>query len=709
MDAHIFLKALAMVLGIAAVTTVLFHRLRLPVVLGYVLAGMIVGPYLPIPLYADRTVVETLSELGVILLMFSLGLEFSLRKLVRVGATSGLVMIIEVSVMLWLGYLAGRLLGFSTVESVFTGAMVSISSTMIIAKSFTEQRPDRRHADLVFGVLVFEDLMAILLLAALTALSAGSLSAATLLSTIGRLGAFLAGLIFFGLLVIPRLVRAIAGLGSAETLLVACVGLCFAVSLLAQSVGYSVALGAFLSGSLVAESGESKKIEHLIHPVRDLFGAVFFVSVGMMINPRLIAQYWLEGMVLTAVVVGGKIFGVSLAAFLTGHSIRVSIQTAMTLAQIGEFSFIIASIAVKQNATRPFLYPVAVAVSAVTALLTPMLMRASVPLSAYVDRRLPRRLQLFATLYGSWVEGLRSQPLRQRSELRRLILFILLDDLALAGLFIGAALSSYRVLPLVEQTLHLSHTLSRIAIAVITLALSVPLWVGLVGSARRLGSALASRAIPLSPQGQADLAAAPRGALTLILEILVILLASAPLLAITQPFIPSLTEALGIVVWVALVGVLALAFWRSANNLLGHARSGAVAVIEALAHAAEPPAAPAADAAQESQGLSTLEQLHLMLGGLGSWSMEYLADSDPCVGRTLAQLNLRGLTGATMLAIRRGDQGIAAPGAQEVLRAGDTVVIAGSADSIKSARQLLHSLSPAAAESAYEFFAISAD
>ena len=290
-----------------------------------------------------------------------------------------------------------------------------------------------------------------------------------------------------------------------------------------------------------------------------------------------------------------------------------------------------------------------------------------------------------------------------------MILFILLDDLALAGLFIGAALSSYRVLPLVEQTLHLSHTLSRIAIAVITLALSVPLWVGLVGSARRLGSALASRAIPLSPQGQADLAAAPRGALTLILEILVILLASAPLLAITQPFIPSLTEALGIVVWVALVGVLALAFWRSANNLLGHARSGAVAVIEALAHAAEPPAAPAADAAQESQGLSTLEQLHLMLGGLGSWSMEYLADSDPCVGRTLAQLNLRGLTGATMLAIRRGDQGIAAPGAQEVLRAGDTVVIAGSADSIKSARQLLHSLSPAAAESAYEFFAISAD
>mgnify|MGYP000682785875 CR=1 FL=1 len=365
------------------------------------------------------------------------------------------------------------------------------------------------------------------------------------------------GLIHQHFLLVPRLIRYLARLGSSETLLVACVGLCFAVSLLAQAVGYSVALGAFICGSLVAESGESKRIEHLIQPVRDLFGAVFFVSVGMMIDPKLIAQYWLQGMILTAVVLGGKIFGVTLGAFLTGHSLRISIQAAMTLAQIGEFSFIIASIGIAQNATREFLYPVAVAISAVTALLTPMLMRASVPLAAYVDRRLPRRLQVFVTLYGSWIEHLRARPLGRSSPLRRLVMFVLLDDLALAGLAIGAALSAGRLLPLVEKAGGLTPAVARIAITLVALALSVPLWIGLFGSARRLGIALAARAIPHAHKGQADLGAAPRGALTLTLQMLVVLLAGAPLLALTQPFLPSITGAVGVVVWGALAGVLA--------------------------------------------------------------------------------------------------------------------------------------------------------
>ncbi len=714
LDAHIFLRALALVLGIAAVTTVLFHRLRLPVVLGYVLAGIIVGPYMPIPLYADRTVVQTLSELGVILLMFSLGLEFSLRKLVRVGGSAGLVMIIEVSVMLWLGYMVGQLLGFSTVESVFTGAIVSISSTMIIVKTFTEQRPERAYADLVFGVLVCEDLMAILLLAALTALSMGSLSAATLLHTVGRLGAFLAGLLGLGILLIPRLVRYVARLGSAETLLVACVGLCFAISLLAQAVGYSVALGAFISGSLVAESGESKKIEHLIQPVRDLFGAVFFVSVGMMIDPKLIAQYWWQGMILTAVVLGGKIFGVTLGAFLTGHSLRVSIQAAMTLAQIGEFSFIIASIGIAQNATREFLYPLAVAISAVTALLTPMLMRASVPLAAYVDRRLPRRLQVFVTLYGSWVEHLRAPPLGRRSPLRRLILFVLLDDLALAGLAIGTALSAGRLLPMVELAGGLTPAVARIAITLVALAVSVPLWIGLFGSARRLGIALAARAIPHAHKDQADLGAAPRGALTLTLQLLVVLVAGAPLLALTQPFLTSITGAVGVLVWVALVGVLAVAFWRSTSNLLDHTHSGAMAVIEALARqSADPSATPDAEGEKEPSAAGVdaqaVAELQKLLSGLGSFVTERLQASDPCIGQTLAQLNLRGLTGATVLAIQRGGEGIAAPGALATLQAGDTLVLTGSARSLHSAQRLLHELPPTAVESAYEFFAISGE
>lgn len=716
-DAHIFLKALATVLCVAAVTTVLFQRLRLPAVLGYVLAGIIVGPYLPVPIVADRSVVTALSELGVILLMFSLGLEFSLRKLVKVGPTAGLIMVLEVSFMIWLGYLTGRLLGWSTIESIFAGAIVSISSTMVIAKSFSELRPERAHVELVFGVLVFEDLMAILLLAALTALSVGSLSAATLVSTLGRLGAFLIGLLVFGLLLIPRLVRLIARLGSDETLLVACVGLCFGVSLLAQAVGYSVALGAFISGSLVAESGEGKRIEHLVHPVRDLFGAVFFVSVGMSIDPSIIAQYWFEGMVLTIVVVVGKIIGVSLGSFLTGHSIRASIQTAMTLAQIGEFSFIIASVGVAQQATGKFMYPIAVAVSAVTALTTPLLMRSSGRVATFVDRRLPRSLQTFAALYGSWVEQLRTQPVG-RGKIRQLVRLVLIDDICLAGLTIGASLSMSRLAPVLERAGGLTPILARVAVVALTLALSVPFWVGLVRSARRLGAELALRALPAAPEGEVDLSAAPRRALTVTLQILVMALSGAPLLAITQPFLPSVPGALGAVLWLALIGLMGITFWRSANNLLGHVRAGAEAVVEVLAAQGMPASAdsdPGAKSGSQSgahapgslPGVTPPPGLQTVLSGLGSWTTERIEEGEPCVGKTLAELKLRGLTGATVLAIQRKDRGVAAPGANEVLGVGDVVVLAGSAESIERARRLLREATTEDLGASYELFSIS--
>ena len=712
-DAHIFLKALATVLCVAAVTTVLFQRLRLPAVLGYVLAGIIVGPYLPVPIVADRSVVHALSELGVILLMFSLGLEFSLRKLVKVGPTAGLIMVLEVSFMIWLGYLTGRLLGWNTIESIFAGAIVSISSTMVIAKSFSELRPERAHVELVFGVLVFEDLMAILLLAALTALSVGSLSAATLVSTLGRLGAFLIGLLVFGLLLIPRLVRLIARLGSDETLLVACVGLCFGVSLLAQAVGYSVALGAFISGSLVAESGEGKRIEHLVHPVRDLFGAVFFVSVGMSIDPSIIAQYWFEGMVLTIVVVVGKIIGVSLGSFLTGHSIRASIQTAMTLAQIGEFSFIIASVGVAQQATGKFMYPIAVAVSAVTALTTPLLMRASGRVATFVDRRLPRSLQTFATLYASWVEQLRTQPVG-RGKIRQLVRLVLIDDICLAGLTIGASLSMSRLAPVLERAGGLTPILARVAVVALTLALSVPFWVGMVRSARRLGAELALRALPAAPEGQVDLSAAPRRALTVTLQILVMALSGAPLLAITQPFLPSVPGALGAVLWLALIGLMGITFWRSANNLLGHVRAGAEAVVEVLAAQGMPASAdsdPGAQSGAHAPGslppVTPPPGLQTVLSGLGSWTTERIEEGEPCVGKTLAELKLRGLTGATVLAIQRKDRGVAAPGANEVLGVGDVVVLAGSAESIERARRLLREATTEDLGASYELFSIS--
>src|SRR5438309_2238429 len=311
--ANAFLGNLAVVLCVAAATTVLFHRLRQPVVLGYILAGLIVGPYVPVPLVADRAIVQELSELGVILLLFSIGLEFTFGKLLRVGGLAAVIAVAQVSVMLLLGDLAGRALGWTPREALYAGAIVAISSTTIIAKAFDESGITGRLRELVLSVLVIED---------------------------------------------------------------------------------------------------------LLRPVRALFAAVFFVSVGMLIDPALIARHWAAVLLLTSVVVVGKVVGVSVPALLSGAGVRTSVQAGMSMAQIGEFSFIIAGLGLSLGATRDFLYPVAVAVSAVTTLTTPFLIRWSGPAAAWVDAKLPRALQTFVALEGAWIEELR--PPRQRTQLRRL-------------------------------------------------------------------------------------------------------------------------------------------------------------------------------------------------------------------------------------------------------------------------------------------------
>ncbi|MFP2927986.1 cation:proton antiporter [Pyxidicoccus sp. 3LG] len=686
--AHEVLQAIAVVLCVAAVTTVLFQKLRRPVVLGYILAGLVVGPYVPIPLVANPEVVTTLSELGVILLMFSLGLEFSLRKLFAVGFTAGLTAVIQCTIMVWLGFVVGRAFGWTSLESIFTGALIAISSTTIIAKAFDEQGIRGKLRELVVGVLIVEDLIAVLLMATLTAISTGTgLSLGELSLTTGRLVAFLVGLVVVGLFIIPRAVRAVVRLNRPETTLVASVGICFAVALLAQAFGYSVALGAFLAGSLVAESGEEKVVEHLVQPVKDIFAAIFFVSVGMLINPALIVEHWAAILVFTVVVIVGKILGVALGAFLTGNGTRTSVQAGMSLAQIGEFSFIIAALGLSLKATRDFIYPVAVAVSAITTLTTPMLIKASGPAATWVDRKLPKPLQTFATLYGTWVERLREAPRRQTlgAGVRRLIRLLVLDAALLVVLVIGTSLAAGKVAVFIEERTGLGQQLAKNLLIAGAVVLSVPFLVGVVSLARRLGGMLAEVALPLRTDGKVDLAAAPRRLLVVTLQVVTVLIIGVPVVAITQPFMRGAT---GPLIILALLVSLGVAFWRGATNLHGHVRAGAQVIVAALAaqsHSKEPGA--------EEHALDDVPKL---LPGLGEPVPVRLEDTSPAVGRTLAQLNLRGLTGATVLAIQRGEESVSVPTAQEVLRAGDVLALTGTHEAVEAAKGLLSSPPPPA-------------
>ncbi|MBP2676921.1 MAG: potassium/proton antiporter rosb, partial [Deltaproteobacteria bacterium] len=432
-----FLQSLAVVFCVAGVTTVVFQKLRQPVIFGYLVAGMIVGPHIPIPLVADPDIVRTLSELGVILLMFFLGLEFSLTKLLRVGPTSGVVALVETSFMIWLGFEAGRLFGWPPLESFYAGAVLAISSTTIIVSAFKEQGIKGKFTEIVFGILIFEDLIAILLMAVLTTVSAGSdLTARELALTAGRLVSFLAGLLLVGMLTVPRLVRAVFRLNRPETTLVATVGICFACALLARVFGYSVALGAFIAGALVAESGLAKSVERIVKPLCDAFAAVFFVSVGMLIDPALIVRYWVPVLAFLLLVVGGKVTGVSFGAFLAGYGVRTSVQAGMSLGQIGEFSFIIAALGLSTGATRDFLYPVAVTVSAATTLLTPWMIKWSSPVADRIDRLLPKPVRTFAALYDSWLEKMRRgmEPADAPRERRWRFLLLLADFALMLGI-----------------------------------------------------------------------------------------------------------------------------------------------------------------------------------------------------------------------------------------------------------------------------------
>ena len=515
-EAHTFLQTLALVLCTAAVTTVLFQRLKQPVVLGYLLAGMIVGPYVPIPVQAETRYVEMLAELGVILLMFSLGIEFSFRKLLRIGPTAGLVALVQCSLLLWLGFLAGQAFGWTRLESLYAGAMISISSTTIIIKVFEEQRLKADFTDLVFGVLIAEDLIAIFLITLLTTLSTGEdPTAAHIAVTAGRLAGFLAALVIVGLLTVPRLMRAVVALDRPETTVVASVGLAFGFAYLVLYFHYSVALGAFIAGSLVSESGVQTKIEHAVQPVRDIFAAIFFVSVGMLIDPALIAEYWQAVLVFLAVVLIGNIIGVTVGAFLTGQSIQTSVKAGMSLAQIGEFSFIIAGVGVASGVIGDFLYAIAVAVSGITALLTPWLIRAAEPVAAFVDRKLPRPLQTFVALYGSWLERLRAAKDQQnRSIFRRLVGWLALDAIVVAAIVIGASVEIDRVAGFIKEQLGFSDMLATLTVIAGAVVLSAPFWIGIVRVSRLLGWELATRTFPATGPQTPDTADAPRRCLS---------------------------------------------------------------------------------------------------------------------------------------------------------------------------------------------------
>ncbi|MDH0649678.1 cation:proton antiporter [Pseudomonas sp. GD03858] len=428
MHAISFIQDLAVIMLVAGVVTILFHRFKQPVVLGYIVAGFIIGPHTPpFGLIHDEDTIKTLAELGVIFLMFCLGLEFSLRKLFKVGATAFIAAFLEIVLMIWIGFEIGRWFGWNTMDSLFLGAILAISSTTIIVKALNDLKmKNERFAQLIFGVLIVEDILGIGIIALLSGIAvSGSVSSGEVFSTVGKLSLFMIVALVIGILLVPRLLAYVAKFESNEMLLITVLGLCFGFCLLVVKLEYSMVLGAFLIGAIMAESRQLLKIERLIEPVRDLFSAIFFVAIGLMIDPKILVEYAWPIVVITVAVVLGKMLSCGMGAFIAGNDGRTSLRVGMGLSQIGEFSFIIAALGMTLQVTSDFLYPVAVAVSAITTLLTPYLIRAADPLSIKLGKVVPSRLARVLSLYGEWLRSI--QPQGEGAMLAAMIRRILLQ------------------------------------------------------------------------------------------------------------------------------------------------------------------------------------------------------------------------------------------------------------------------------------------
>ena len=411
---------LALILICAGVMTLLFKKLKQPLVLGYVVAGFLASPHMPYtPSVMDTANIQTWADIGVIFLLFALGLEFSFKKIVKVGGAAIIAACTIIFCMILLGITVGTGFGWQRMDSIFLGGMIAMSSTTIIYKAFDDLGMRKKQfTGLVLSVLILEDILAIVLMVMLSTMAVRhNFEGSEMLESIGKLLFFLILWFVVGIYLIPELLKRCRKLMSEETLLIVSLGLCFGMVVMAARTGFSAAFGAFIMGSILAETVEAESIERLVKPVKDLFGAVFFVSVGMMVDPAMIVEYALPIIVITlAVIFGQSLFG-TLGVLLAGQPLKTAMQCGFSLTQIGEFAFIIASLGVSLHVTSDFLYPIVVAVSVITTFLTPYMIRFAEPASNFVDTHLPVKWKNFLLHYSSG-----SQTMNHESLWKKLIL-----------------------------------------------------------------------------------------------------------------------------------------------------------------------------------------------------------------------------------------------------------------------------------------------
>jgi len=459
----ILVKDIAIIMMVAGATLLLFRRLHLPPILGYLVAGIIIGPYsFPFPSIDDVETIRHLSDLGLVILLFALGLEFGWERIRQVGVNVVFIGVVEIAFMMVLGYQAGLLLGWNGEEALFLGACISISSSAVLVKTLRDNgKLGADFARLMVGILVVEDFAAVIMLTVLSgAAGMGGTSWSNVGFLAGKLALFTVAALTLGTLLAPRLINAVANFRSIEMLLIISLALCFGLALIAQELGLSAAAGAFLIGTVLGDTKQSKDISEMMIPVRDMFGALFFVAVGMLIDVRLIGQFLLPVLVVSVVFVAGKIIANTIATFLTGHDFRTSVRVGMGMPQIGEFSLAIVKVGAERAALGGFFYPILTAATGVISLVYPITFRYSDAAAHFLERHTPRMVHLYVAGLERWLALLRASfvqrgPIAQQvSRATRIILLnvaIIMVLVAIGTFILGYRAPLSRYLPLSDS------------------------------------------------------------------------------------------------------------------------------------------------------------------------------------------------------------------------------------------------------------------
>ncbi len=673
------LRDLAVVLAVAGVVSVVFQRLGQPVVLGYLLAGAMLGPYIPVPLYVrDEASLRELSELGVTLVVFGIGLEFSLSRLRGLGLGAVLLVVVEMGTQLLLGSAIGRAMGLDPRGGLFLGTLVAISSTMLVQRLVGQAGVDARLRALVLGLLVVEDLGAILLLALLSAFGSGAEAGWDELgSTSLRLVVFLASVIALGAWLVPPAAKAVLRLGRRETTTMAALGFCLVLALVASSAGFSPALGAFLAGSILAQADASHEVEARIEGVRDLFAGVFFVTVGMLVDPDQLQAHWGLVLGLAALVLVGKFVGVFIGALVAGADRPVAVRAALACGQIGELNFVVAGLGVAGGFLPAHYASTAVGACALCAFVAPLALQQADRVALALDRILPQRLDILTKVYASWLAELRGSGGRpRRYAVLQSALSPLVVTTALLSILLGAAGFLWdHGTPWIARATGLGSAGSAVVLlALVALPAGSLAWRTEL-HARRVAGLVADAILP-RVAGRMDAAATPRRALGAMAHALLLLASALPVLVVSAHFLPALASP---VVLALLFLVVALVAWRAATQLASHVRASAEVIAEALGLGLPP---------------HELErQLQALLPGIGKLAVVCVPEEADCIGRDLAQLQLQSSTGAEVLACARAGKTRALPGDDLVLAAGDLLALGGSPDAVRAATRLVHSTS----------------